>query len=223
MGQTLATISVYSLQKYYSEVYGKDLFQDLTLPDTLDRDAIISNILLESMQFEAVYTDPAFLQGAIGVWSKKHAWTFNKWAEALQLEYDPISNYDRREEWYDDGTKNTGSKVDTKTDTSGEGYNFYDNTTDHKVAAYDSDQLHQDEQTTDENATKTTDSTSSTGSTTGSEDEKTTNKRTGRAWGNIGVTTSQQMLLSELNEAAVWNITQHITDLFLQEFCIMVY
>jgi len=46
--------------------------------------------------------------------------------------------------------------------------------------------------------------------------------RTGRAHGNIGVTTSQQMLQSELDIVA-WNIYEHITDLFLQEFVIPVY
>lgn len=46
--------------------------------------------------------------------------------------------------------------------------------------------------------------------------------KTGRAWGNIGVTTSQQMLESELSISA-WNLYEQITDLFVQEFCIMVY
>ena len=52
--------------------------------------------------------------------------------------------------------------------------------------------------------------------------EKTDSTRLGRAHGNIGVTTSQQMLQSEL-DIARWNIYEQITDLFLSEFCIMVY
>lgn len=43
-----------------------------------------------------------------------------------------------------------------------------------------------------------------------------------RAFGNIGVTTSQQMLQSEL-EVAAWNLYEHITDLFLDEFCVLLY
>lgn len=43
-----------------------------------------------------------------------------------------------------------------------------------------------------------------------------------RAYGNIGVTTSQQMLQSEL-DIALWNIYTHITDMFIEEFCIMLY
>lgn len=48
------------------------------------------------------------------------------------------------------------------------------------------------------------------------------NTRAGRAYGNIGVTTSQQMLAAEL-DIAHWNIYEHITDLFLSEFIIPVF
>ena len=41
-------------------------------------------------------------------------------------------------------------------------------------------------------------------------------------FGNIGVTTSQQMLESELN-IATWNLYEHISDIFIDEFCILVY
>ena len=48
------------------------------------------------------------------------------------------------------------------------------------------------------------------------------NTHKGRMFGNIGVTTSQQMLQSEL-DIARWNMYEHIADLFASEFCIMVY
>lgn len=41
-------------------------------------------------------------------------------------------------------------------------------------------------------------------------------------YGNIGVTTSQQMLESELN-IATWNLYEHISDIFIDEFCILIY
>ena len=234
MGQTLATISVFSLQKYYKEVLNGDLFDGVVFPDNIDRDTVINNILLESMPFEVYYTDPNFLHDAITMWGKKYDWTFNKWAEALKLKYDPISNYDRHEEWNDkgsrDNTKNetAGSTVTTKTDTNGQTDTYYDNTTDHYVWSYDSGTKHQDEQTIDESGTRVIDEQHSNGTSTGNQTnnetakETTNNDRTGRAWGNIGVTTSQQMLQSEF-EIAAWNVVQHITDTFLHEFCIMVY
>lgn len=44
-----------------------------------------------------------------------------------------------------------------------------------------------------------------------------------RIHGNIGVTTSQQMLESEITLREKYNIFELITDLFIQEFCIMTY
>lgn len=46
---------------------------------------------------------------------------------------------------------------------------------------------------------------------------------TGRIHGNIGVTTSQQMLISELNLRSDYNIYDIIAEMFVKEFCIMVY
>lgn len=68
-------------------------------------------------------------------------------------------------------------------------------------------------------------SSGSYGNTNGSSesgDDSFENKHTGRMYGNIGVTTSQQMLKSEI-DIARWNMYEHIADLFASEFCIMVY
>ena len=63
---------------------------------------------------------------------------------------------------------------------------------------------------------------SNTNSNGESGDDSFENKHNGRMYGNIGVTTSQQMLQSEL-DIATWNMYEHIADLFCSEFCIMVY
>ena len=46
--------------------------------------------------------------------------------------------------------------------------------------------------------------------------------RNGHLYGNIGIVSSQQMLESEF-KVAEWNIYEHIKDLFMQTFCIMIY
>lgn len=48
------------------------------------------------------------------------------------------------------------------------------------------------------------------------------NEHYGHRYGNQGVTMSQDMLAKEL-EIARWNIYEHITDMFITEFCIPVY
>lgn len=59
--------------------------------------------------------------------------------------------------------------------------------------------------------------------TQGSETEATAAHKSGRAFGNIGVTSSQQLLLEEFNEVARLNIYEEAADMFLEEFCIYVY
>jgi hypothetical protein len=48
-------------------------------------------------------------------------------------------------------------------------------------------------------------------------------KRRGHAYGNIGVTTSAQMLAEEIDVRTTHNYAQIISDMFRAEFCVMVY
>lgn len=47
-------------------------------------------------------------------------------------------------------------------------------------------------------------------------------KRTARMWGNIGVTTSQQMI-KEQREVVEFNISDYIIDSFKRRFCLLIY
>lgn len=191
-----------------------DLFVNLSLPSGIDRDLVVNNILLKSGDFESLYGDPEFIQLAIGVWSDKWYRTFEKWYNALSIDYDPLYNYDRKEEWT---TTDDGSRVKT-VDQSGTSSDTGSGTSTDTVSAYNSSAFENDRQNTSSSSGSTSTSTDT------SEDEtmQNTNIRSGRAYGNIGVTTSQQMLQSEL-DLAEWNLYEHITDIFLSEFVIPVY
>lgn len=226
MGQIQATISLYTLDKYAQALGGDSIFSLLQLPAGINKETVTNNILLESMDFEAVYTDPDFLRDAIYIWGKTNYHTFEKWYAAQKVKYDPLNNYDRYEEWTDKGTDNkttSGGQTGKNTATNNE-LNTSNGTQDHYVNPYDTNQLTEDEQvknsTTDNiNGTQVIDSRIDT---TGKEDGTTSGEHKGHMWGNIGVTTSQQMLQAEY-DIAEWNLVQHITDMFLQKFCIMVY
>lgn len=211
-----------------------DLFSLLSLPEGIDKDTLVGNILLRGGEFECVYSDPSFIQNAIAIWSSKWYRTFDKWIKALNIEYSPLENYDRMEDWTD-----TRNKHDSATDGSsgsiGENGSFNntgnssDNSmTENKVSAFDSSDYQPSQQTTTEasnsNSNFGSDSRNTTTSNTlthsGEEHEGNTHK--GRIHGNVGVTTSQQMLISEL-ELAEWNLYEHITDIFLSEFVIPIY
>ena len=207
-----------------------DLFKNLNLPEGIDKDTLVGNILMRGGEFEVMYSDPYFLQNLIGVWSSKWYRTFDKWVKALAIEYSPLENYDRMEEWQDTrnnhGSETTSGTLGRTTSDSLSRTATDGGTTETKVSAYDSSTYQPSNQVTVTNSSGFTDTGSGTlndttsGSTTTSFGEGA--KHEGRVHGNVGVTTSQTMLESEL-QIAEWNLYEHITDLFLSEFVIPIY
>lgn len=193
--------------------YDDSIFSDMTLPEGIDRETLV-NTILQSGEFEVQYPDWHFTKDLAEHIAKKWYRTFDKWYKALQLEYNPIYNYDRFEEWTDNGTDSGTVKNDGSTsETSGA-----NGTTETQVSAYDSNTYQPDGKSiSSQNA-------NANGQTANTEtrDLATSGKHSGHLYGNIGVTTSQQMLESEL-ELAKWNLYQHMADIFIEELCIMVY
>lgn len=201
---------------------GDDLFKNMSLPEGVNLTTLQSNILFQGGEFEVQSANPFFIQTMIGNWSQVYYDTIDRWVKALAIDYAPLENYDRQEHWTDeaDGTgsssrngsvRETGTLDATTTDN-----------TETKKSAFDSSTYspYQQENTTgtvDQDTTSNTTITDGT-STTSSNDSE----HTGRVHGNIGVTTSQQMLTQEL-DMGYWNLYQRITDLFLREFTIPVY
>lgn len=182
----------------YCVARGYSLFDQVLIPSGIDRDMLIHAILLRAGDFEVLYPNPDFMQDVINSLFKRWYKTFAKWEKALNIEYDPLSNYDRKEEWTDN------SRADTSTDSSSNS----DDTL--KVSSYDSDMMHNKDRSIGKNDSNITSRSNSN------------NKRTGRAYGNIGVTTSQQMLDAELTIAR-FNLYNQIADIIVRDICIMVY
>ena len=182
--------------------YDTTLFDFLTLPEDIDKDTLVDNILLRSGDFEVLYPNFDFLKFSIGAWARKWQPTFERWITALQIEYNPLENYDRKEDWTDTRNGQTSGSTSGTTNT----------TSTNKVSAYDAT----DFSNKDQNEIYGSDSSSSSG------ESHEGAKHDGRIHGNIGVTTSQQMLTQEL-DIGYWNIYEKITDLFLTEFVLPVY
>lgn len=88
------------------------IFDNLQVPDNVDKDTVIASILDECGEFGLIYADPDFLQMIIGVWSTREKPIWDRLEETLHYEYNPIENYDR----YEDGTrKAAGSDTNKET------------------------------------------------------------------------------------------------------------
>lgn len=92
-----------------------DLFKNLSVPEGIEKDTLTNNILLRGADFEVMYADPYFMQDAIGLWSRKWQRTFEKWVAALAIEYAPLENFDRIEDYTD--TLNRGMKSSARKDS----------------------------------------------------------------------------------------------------------
>lgn len=227
-----STMTIAGLQAYLQP--DDDIFTLLKVPPDIDRDLLIDNILVRSSSFEVLYSDPRYMQNAIRVWSMTHYWTFDKWVRAINISYDPLENYDRREEWTDtskdSGTATSATNndsTDTSTDKTTNDLTNSGTTTTDKSAFDDNDYSPYDKVTVNSTSGNNVDSTHTNtlqGNTTNtsSANNESETKRSGRTHGNIGVTTSQQMLQSEL-DIAKFNLINQITDLFIKDFCVMTY
>ena len=235
-----AKITLIGIENYLNPDHS--VFETMQLPAGIDKDTLIGAIILRCQEFELLYSDPDFLTAAVNIWSRKNYRTFEKWVNALNIEYDPLYNYDRTEEYTDThtGTFNnsrteSGTNGNTRTDDLTMTNNLadtHDVTTTHSEKAYNDsnyvgttqDVVDQDESHTGTvtNTGSVTDNGSFNTGANASGTDGSTDSHKARLFGNIGVTTSQQMLQSEL-DIARWNMYEHIADLFAQEFCIMVY
>lgn len=168
----------------------KGLFDLLKIPAALNKQMLVDNLLMECAELEILYPDAEFMREAIGAWSSIEVDKWEEMEKTLHYEYDPISNYDRHEEWTDDSE---GSSTATSTATG-------------KQAGYNSREL------------VTSDGSESGGSSSG----KSSSKHVGVVRGNIGVTTSQQMI-EEQRKIVDYCVYDVIIDSFQRRFCLLVY
>lgn len=194
--------------------YNSELFSEMELPEGIDKDLLVDNILLKGGDYPVMYQDAEFMQKAIGIWARKWYATFERWAYALSLKYNPIENYDRIEE------TETVENGNTNTVTLGHDSSVSNAETNGKTNVYAFDSSAESPKDSTEGTSKSDALNDSIVEGTGN--HSTSNKITGRIHGNIGVTTSQQMLQSEI-DIAKFNLIEQVTDVFLHEFCIPIY
>lgn len=188
----MAKITLWGMLNNY-----KDIMEDIKIPD-IDKETLLASIIIKAGENEVMYPNPAFMKVAVKAWFRAKFYEFNTLFKSTTLEYNPIENYDRKEEWED------------VTNSSGKGISSVDSVSENFKNAYDSASYKPQE--------KNDGSVNSSGTMS----SESTLKRKGRAHGNIGVTTSQQMLESE-REVAKFDIYEYISDKFEDAFTITVY
>lgn len=171
--------------------YDHDLFKNLRLPEGADVDIFINTLLVEFGMFGVVYPNAEFMRDtAIPAWCDKWQYSFKQLWKALQADYNPIENYDRQEHWTDspDITRSESGSNESNM-TGNENSNVYGD-----VSAYNSS----DYQAQDRTRSDSSNASNGKNQYSNSNRESGVTTHDGRIHGNIGVTTNQQMIESEL-------------------------
>lgn len=171
------------------------IFENLVLPEGVDASQAVDAILFDNAELEIMYPDPDWMKSLIGMWSKRELPVWERIYKAITKEYDPLENYNRTEDW---------NQTDNGSSTSlGNSQNT------HSVTGFND--ITWQGQNKDE------------GSSSGSGNSNLSSVHHSNVRGNIGVTTSQQMLNQELDVAHRTDIYLYISESFKNRFCLMVY
>ena len=209
----------------------KSVFDELTLPEGIDKETLVGSIILRCQEFELLYSDPEFMITAVKVWGMKNYWTFDRWVKLINKQYDPLYNKDYHEvitDTHEGAASGQGSSTESQDHTRTDDiHGTNDETITHSEKAYNSGSEFVDttKDVTDQDTSQTgtvRNAGSATGSFTNSSNDSYVNGRNLHGYGNIGVTAAQTLFLKEL-EVAKFNMYEHIADLFASEFCLMIY
>lgn len=210
------------------------IWNDIELPEGIDKELLINEILKENGEFCLIYPDKDFLTIQIKLFFKKWYSNFEKWIDVLTKEYEALYNVDVTTTFEETGDNEENSassgRNDSTRNTSASGGSNGTNTnvTDHLRAAYDSSTYQPVEKDSSSGTTSLNSSEvgSEVGSATNSESMTATSEHTINTEeykrGNQGITMSQEMLLAELNVRR-FNLYDQIADIFASEFCITLY
>lgn len=205
MRSTVSILGVYD--------YDNTVLDGFVLPANVSRETFLMELFRNCAELELLYSDPDVLRPMLKYWSETRLPIWEELENTLHYEYNPIENYDRREDWSDDsiseacGNSNTTSSIKTNHNTT------------NKIAAFNAtadDQL----KTRDETTNTADDKTTSSGDTTTNTSAGSTH--TGRLHGNIGVTTTQAMI-KEQRDVVQFSVIEYIVNDFKHDFCLMVY
>ena len=203
--------------------YDKTLFDGIVLPTGIDKDNLVSDIMRNSGDLYPYHQIPEYLKRNINFWFARRLFDFERMYEALRVDYSPIENYDRKENISRDYENSGVDKASTTLGSSTTSTNVVSNDNENKVSAYnESDYTNREKDTQSYNSTVT-----NTGSGTDTTQTEYGLKRKDveyiRVHGNIGVTTSQQMIESEMSLRAKYDIYKIISKEFEREFLVQIY
>lgn len=212
-------------------LYFDDTVMDnFTVPEGIDRQLALDTIYQRCGLTPLYHPDPAWLKFYVGRWCSKNAKTWDELYKTTVQEYNPIYNYDRTEETTDTRSGTRSLSEDTSSNTKQNGDTSVTDTSsdssEHTISADNSDSYepgYKDVSSRqDSQASESSNRVDVTGDRAVDETTRETYSHKLRAYGNIGVTTTQEMLEAQ-RTVVRYNVYNEIADSFKEEFCLYIY
>lgn len=174
--------------------YDESVFEGLEVPEGVDKQQVIDEILLQCAELEILYPEPETLKRAIAIWSSSNKIKWEKLYKTMTIDYNPIWNVDANITETGTGSRDIDRDITGSDTRSVKGFN------DTNWAEAEKHNINNNENV----------------------EETTSDSRQIRRTGNIGVTATQQLLQLE-REIADFNLIDIIANSFKYRFCILVY
>ena len=203
--------------------YDNNIFDNLVLPDGMERNTLINLILFETAELSILYSDPETFKMFLGVWSRSRLSVWQHLWDLANEEYDPLDNYNRTDTTtFEHGHTINMSKSDTR-NSSESGSNSRSDTKNDYVYGFNSESRQAKDDTLVSGSGNYTQTGNYTDTETNAHTHGGTDVETKHGKGNIGVPTYGKMIKEELELRPQLDIYKYIVAEFKCEFCVMVY
>lgn len=223
------------------------LFDTILLPEGVDKDMVADTIISQYGPEDVIYDNPKIFEYYNQVWFKRKNYTIQKLFDTLNFDYNPIENYNRKEDYAEinddeenttrnlgrnsDRTQDTNDTLTEKTNESGTDNTNTSNLS--EVSPFNANTFVNDSQSSGNESfdhSQTVDHTHDVNNNMSAHQEDNENetrlvendrKKNSNLWarGNIGVTTTQQMIQEE-REVVQFDLYEWIAREWAKEFIV---
>lgn len=96
-----------------AQKWNPELWSNFVVPEGLDKQNIINNILFECAELPLIYSAPDFLEEIIGVWSRARLAVWEKYYKTVSTEYSLNGKINKYVEWTDTASNsNNGTNTE---------------------------------------------------------------------------------------------------------------